>query len=104
MVIRAIENSADKKKTHSATIESIDNISVNLQKAVIASEDGSFLIHNGFDFKAMQKHIKVMRGRKIKEVVPYRNKQLKNVFLWQGRSYFRRTRGLFLRFYRIYLG
>jgi monofunctional biosynthetic peptidoglycan transglycosylase len=28
--------------------------SVNLQK-VIASEDGSFLIHNGFDFKAMQK-------------------------------------------------
>jgi monofunctional biosynthetic peptidoglycan transglycosylase len=47
MVIRAVENSADKKKTHSATIESIDNISVNLQKAVIASEDGSFLIHNG---------------------------------------------------------
>jgi monofunctional biosynthetic peptidoglycan transglycosylase len=45
------------KKTHSADWESIDNISVNLQKAVIASEDGSFLIHNGFDFKAMQKSI-----------------------------------------------
>jgi monofunctional biosynthetic peptidoglycan transglycosylase len=51
MVIRAIENSA-RKKTHSNDWESI-NISVNLQKAVIASEDGSFLIHN--DFKAMQK-------------------------------------------------
>jgi monofunctional biosynthetic peptidoglycan transglycosylase len=66
MVIRAIENSADKKEnSFSHDWESIDNISVNLQK-VIASEDGSFLIHNGFDFKAMQKHIKVMRGRKIK--------------------------------------
>jgi monofunctional biosynthetic peptidoglycan transglycosylase len=41
------------------------NISVNLQK-VIASEDGSFLIHNGFDFKAMQKSKGNERGRKIK--------------------------------------
>jgi monofunctional biosynthetic peptidoglycan transglycosylase len=58
MVIRAIENSADKKEnSFSHDWESIDNISVNLQKAVIASEDGSFLIHNGFDFKAMQKSI-----------------------------------------------
>jgi monofunctional biosynthetic peptidoglycan transglycosylase len=53
---------ADKKEnSFSHDWESIDNISVNLQKAVIASEDGSFLIHNGFDFKAMQKHIKGMR-------------------------------------------
>jgi monofunctional biosynthetic peptidoglycan transglycosylase len=38
---------------------------VNLQK-VIASEDGSF-VHNGFDFKAMQKAYKGNeRGRKIK--------------------------------------
>jgi monofunctional biosynthetic peptidoglycan transglycosylase len=56
---------------------------------VIASEDGSFLIHNGFDFKAMQKTYKGMR-EVGKVVVPYRNKQLKNVFLWQGRSYFRK--------------
>jgi monofunctional biosynthetic peptidoglycan transglycosylase len=49
MVIRAIENSADKKEnSFSHDWESIENISVNLQK-VIASEDGS-LIHNGFDF------------------------------------------------------
>jgi monofunctional biosynthetic peptidoglycan transglycosylase len=57
MVIRAIENSADKKEnSFSHDWESIENISVNLQKAVIASEDGVF-IHNGFDFKAMQKSI-----------------------------------------------
>jgi monofunctional biosynthetic peptidoglycan transglycosylase len=42
MVIRAIENSADKKEnSFSHDWESIENISVNLQKAVIASEDGS---------------------------------------------------------------
>jgi monofunctional biosynthetic peptidoglycan transglycosylase len=57
MVIRAIENSADKKEnSFSHDWESIENISVNLQKAVIASEDGVF-IHKGFDFKAMQKSI-----------------------------------------------
>jgi membrane peptidoglycan carboxypeptidase len=70
-----------RKKTHSANDwESIDNISVNLQKAVIASEDGSF-IHNGFDFRRCKKAYKGNeRGRKIKVVVPYRNKQLKMYF------------------------
>jgi monofunctional biosynthetic peptidoglycan transglycosylase len=57
-------NSADKKEnSFSHDWESIDNISVNLQKAVIASEDG--IIHNGFDFKAMQ-YKGNERGRKIK--------------------------------------
>jgi monofunctional biosynthetic peptidoglycan transglycosylase len=43
MVIRAVENSADKKEnSFSHDWESIDNISVNLQKAVIASEDGFY--------------------------------------------------------------
>jgi monofunctional biosynthetic peptidoglycan transglycosylase len=89
MVIRAIENSADKKEnSFSHDWESIENISVNLQKAVIASEDGSFLIHNGFDFKAMQKAYKGNeRGRKIKGGSTISQQTAKNVFLWQGRSY-----------------
>jgi monofunctional biosynthetic peptidoglycan transglycosylase len=56
MVIRAIENSADKKEnSFSHDWESID-ISVNLQKLLLQVKTG-FLIHNGFDFKAMQKSI-----------------------------------------------
>jgi membrane peptidoglycan carboxypeptidase len=47
---------ADKKKTHSATIGSLLKYFCQLTEAVIASEDGSFLIHNGFDFKAIKKH------------------------------------------------
>jgi monofunctional biosynthetic peptidoglycan transglycosylase len=42
-------------------------IFLSTYRGVIASEDGSFLIHNGFDFKAMQKAYKGNeRGRKIK--------------------------------------
>ena len=33
----------------------LENISVNLQRAVIAGEDTNFVSHNGFDYKAIQK-------------------------------------------------
>ena len=58
MVIRAIENKIAGKENHfSHDWEPIENISINLQKAVIASEDGTFIIHNGFycDAKSIQK-------------------------------------------------
>jgi monofunctional biosynthetic peptidoglycan transglycosylase len=92
MVIRGIENSGDgEENSFSHDWEPIENISVNLQKAVIASEDGSFLVHNGFDFKAMQKAYKSNeRGRKIKGGSTISQQTAKNVFLWQGRSYFRK--------------
>ena len=92
MLIRTVENISDKKEnSFSHDWEPIENISVNLQKAVIASEDGSFLVHNGFDFKAMQKAYKGNeRGRKIKGGSTISQQTAKNVFLWQGRSYFRK--------------
>jgi monofunctional biosynthetic peptidoglycan transglycosylase len=92
MLMRTIENNIDKKEnSFSHDWEPIENISVNLQKAVIASEDGSFLVHNGFDFKAMQKAYKGNeRGRKIKGGSTISQQTAKNVFLWQGRSYLRK--------------
>ena len=92
MVIRAIENKrAGKELRFSHDWEPIENLSVNLQKAVIASEDGTFLIHNGFDFKAMQKAYKGNeRGRRIKGGSTISQQTAKNVFLWQGRSYLRK--------------
>ncbi|MFV7235115.1 monofunctional biosynthetic peptidoglycan transglycosylase [Flavobacterium sp. ZB4R12] len=92
MVIRAIENKmAGKEIYFSHDWESLDNISVNLQKAVIASEDGTFLKHNGFDFVAMQKAYKSNeRGRRIKGGSTISQQTAKNVFLWQGRSYLRK--------------
>jgi monofunctional biosynthetic peptidoglycan transglycosylase len=92
MVIRVIENkSAGKENYFSHDWEPIENISVNLQKAVIASEDGTFLVHNGFDFRAMQKAYKSNeRGRRIKGGSTISQQTAKNVFLWQGRSYLRK--------------
>ena len=92
MVIRAIENkTAGKELRFSHDWEPIENLSMNLQKAVIASEDGTFLIHNGFDFKAMQKAYKGNeRGRRIKGGSTISQQTAKNVFLWQGRSYLRK--------------
>ncbi len=92
MVIRAIENKATGKEVFfSHDWEPIENISMNLQKAVIASEDGTFLKHNGFDFVAMQKAYKSNeRGRRIKGGSTISQQTAKNVFLWQGRSYLRK--------------
>lgn len=92
MVIRYFENKAEGKEIYfSHNWEPIDKISMNLQKAVIASEDGTFLTHNGFDFIAMQKAYKSNeRGRKIKGGSTISQQTAKNVFLWQGRSYLRK--------------
>lgn len=70
---------------------SIDKISTNLQKAVIVSEDGHFLTHNGFDFKAIEKAMKNNeKGKRVKGGSTISQQTAKNVFLWPGRSYIRK--------------
>lgn len=92
MGIRALEQKqAGKEMTCSHDWVPLEDISENLQKAVIASEDGTFLSHNGFDFKALQKAYKNnSRGKKLKGGSTISQQTAKNVFLWQGRSYLRK--------------
>ena len=92
MLIRAIENKMGGKEVYfDHDWEPIEKISMNLQKAVIASEDGTFLTHNGFDFKALQKAYKSNeRGRRIRGGSTISQQTAKNVFLWQGKSYLRK--------------
>lgn len=92
MAIRAIEQKADgKEMTCSHDWVSLEKISPNLQKAVIASEDGNFLSHWGFDFKAMeQAYQKNQKGKKIRGGSTISQQTAKNVFLWRGRSYIRK--------------
>jgi monofunctional biosynthetic peptidoglycan transglycosylase len=92
MVTRALEQKfAGKEMTCSHTWVPLEEISTNMQKAVIASEDGTFLTHYGFDFKAMQKAFRNNeRGRKLKGGSTISQQTAKNVFLWQGRSYVRK--------------
>ncbi|MCZ8167841.1 monofunctional biosynthetic peptidoglycan transglycosylase [Flavobacterium fontis] len=92
MITRAIENKWEGKEmicNHDWV--PLDSISVNLQRAVIASEDGTFEEHWGFDFTAMQKAFKNnQKGRRIKGGSTISQQTAKNVFLWQGRSYVRK--------------
>ncbi|WP_396217099.1 monofunctional biosynthetic peptidoglycan transglycosylase [Flavobacterium sp.] len=93
MVIRYFENKSAGKdietKHHWVPLE---NISKNLQKAVIASEDGRFFEHYGLDFSAMQKAaVGNFKGKKLKGGSTITQQTAKNVFLWQGRSYFRKA-------------
>ncbi len=92
MITRAIENKLDgNDAVLSHDWVPLEEISPNLQKAVIASEDGNFLKHSGFDFGAMQKAFKNnQKGRKLKGGSTISQQTAKNVFLWQGRSYVRK--------------
>jgi monofunctional biosynthetic peptidoglycan transglycosylase len=92
MITRAVEQKMEgKEMTCSHDWVPLEDISNNLQKAVIASEDGNFLKHSGFDFKAMQKAFKNNnRGKKLKGGSTISQQTAKNVFLWQGRSYVRK--------------
>jgi len=92
MAIRAVEHKmAGKPMTCSHDWVPIEEISPNLQKAVIASEDANFLTHKGFDFKAIEKAMEDNeKGKKIKGGSTISQQTAKNVFLWQGRSYLRK--------------
>ena len=92
MVIRAIEQKIEGKEMRSShDWVPIEEISPNIQKAVIASEDGNFLSHSGFDFKAMEKAYESnQKGKKVKGGSTISQQTAKNVFLWQGRSYLRK--------------
>ena len=93
MITRAVEqklNGKDMVCSHDWV--PLENISMNLQKAVVASEDGLFLRHNGFDFSAMNKAFKGnLKGKKLKGGSTISQQTAKNIFLWQGRSYIRKV-------------
>jgi monofunctional glycosyltransferase len=93
MIARSIEQKmAGKEMVCSHDWVPLEDISMNLQKAVVASEDGMFLKHNGFDFSAMNKAMRSnMKGKKLKGGSTISQQTAKNVFLWQGRSYIRKA-------------
>lgn len=93
MVIRYFENTDSKtEKVWKHDWVSIENISKNLQLAVICSEDQNFLKHNGFDFKAIEKAIEYnKKGKRIRGASTISQQTAKNVFLWPQRSWFRKA-------------
>ena len=92
MIIRSIEQKIEgKPMVCSHDWVPIEEISLNLQKAVIASEDGTFLTHNGFNFEAIEKAMEAnKKGKKLRGGSTISQQTAKNVFLWSGRSYLRK--------------
>ncbi len=60
--------------------------------AVIASEDQMFPDHNGFDFKSIKKAMAYNEKKpgRVKGASTISQQVAKNVFLWQGRNWFRK--------------
>jgi len=75
-------------------------ISVNLKRAVIASEDGRFLSHDGVDWEAMQKayHDNLRRGHTARGGSTISQQLAKNLFLSSRRSYLRKLQELLITF------
>lgn len=71
---------------------SIHDMNSSIKLAVIASEDQLFPDHNGFDIRAIKKAQKYNKRHpnRVRGASTISQQVAKNVFLWQGRSYFRK--------------
>jgi len=69
----------------------LERISPNLPLAVVASEDQKFPEHWGFDVEAIEKVYALNRhSHRVHGASTISQQVAKNLFLWSGRSYFRK--------------
>lgn len=69
----------------------LSRISPNLALAVVASEDQKFPDHWGFDVEAIEKAYALNRhSHRVRGASTISQQVAKNLFLWSGRSYFRK--------------
>jgi monofunctional biosynthetic peptidoglycan transglycosylase len=71
---------------------SMEDISPQAGLAVMAAEDQLFPIHNGFDWKSIEKALShnKKKPKRIRGASTISQQVAKNVFLWNGRSWFRK--------------
>jgi monofunctional biosynthetic peptidoglycan transglycosylase len=70
----------------------LDQISPNLPLAVVASEDQKFPEHWGFDVEAIEKAYAMnQHSHRVHGASTISQQVAKNLFLWSGRSYFRKA-------------
>jgi monofunctional biosynthetic peptidoglycan transglycosylase len=86
MVIRLMEGEGISKDW-----TAYEDISPNLVRAVIASEDARFCTHHGFDWDAIGKAwSRNQKSKRIKGGSTISQQTAKNVFLWPDRTYLRK--------------
>lgn len=70
-----------------------DQMSSNAPLAVMSAEDQLFPVHNGFDWKSIEKAMQYndrKKNQKVRGGSTISQQVAKNVFLWQGRSWIRK--------------
>jgi len=68
-----------------------DSVAPALRRAVLASEDDRFYLHHGFDFEEIEKAIERRnRGRPMRGASTISQQVVKNIFLWESRSWVRK--------------
>ncbi len=68
-----------------------DQISPNVMRSVIASEDGKFCDHNGVDWFALRDQVEALSdGEEARGASTLTMQVAKNLFLWPSRSYVRK--------------
>lgn len=93
MVRRSIEQSFSDKRDFRFKKDwvDLDEISPNMVRAVVSTEDQNFYRHNGFDWKAIERaidHNKVSKRKRGASTISQQT--AKNVFLWPGRDWVRK--------------
>lgn len=94
MVHRFVEQvvDSDREVNFERDYVSIDDISPNLVDAVVASEDGLFMYHHGFDVKQLKAAYRENKqGRRIRGGSTISMQTAKNAFLPHHRSYLRKA-------------
>lgn len=92
MISRSIEYRGDDSyETHKEWV-SLDEISPELVKAVIASEDNLFNEHDGFDWEQIRNAIDdhKTKGKKLRGASTISQQTAKNVFLFPSKSFIRK--------------
>lgn len=83
--------SSERKVRFERDYVSIDEISPNLVNAVVASEDGNFMRHNGFEIKMMkQSYRENQRGKRVRGGSTISMQTAKNAFLPHSRNIIRK--------------
>lgn len=99
MLLRAYEYKDDDDFHTHHTWVSYEEIPTNLVKAVISSEDGNFMHHNGIDYKAIEQAQIDNRTRKHPRGASTISQQTaKNVFLWPESSWLRKGMEVYFTF------
>lgn len=96
MVIRAVhpvgsERQQERERHWQHDWVSLSEMSSWMPKAVVASEDGNFYRHYGFDTAAIKQAIKERQeGKRERGASTISQQTAKNVFLWPGHSWIRK--------------